>query len=131
LYGYPKICANENAPYIDHVSKLYRSRPGAGRTEREEEVRPRSESLWEPERLEEVSAVQMLDLLAQDLAARGAGAPAPAMMILRRRLVEMEEVQDQARTAVEQLTEAVEKLRAPALRLGTLLQRLAKGRALV
>jgi proteasome-associated ATPase len=73
----------------------------------------------------------MLDLLAQDLAARGAGAPAPAMMILRRRLVEMEEVQDQARTAVEQLTEAVEKLRAPALRLGTLLQRLAKGRALV
>jgi len=43
----------------------------------------------------------------------------------------MEELQDQARTAVEKLSEAVEKLRAPALRLGTLLQKLPAGRALV
>ena len=43
----------------------------------------------------------------------------------------MEEIQDEARTAIEKLTEVVEKLRAPALRLGTLLQRLPNGRALV
>jgi proteasome-associated ATPase len=53
------------------------------------------------------------------------------MSALRRRVVEMEELQEQARTAVEQLNEAVEKLRAPALRLGTLMQKLPHGRALV
>src|SRR5207247_2268800 len=47
------------------------------------------------------------------------------------RIEEMEELQDQARTAVEKLSEAVDKLRAPALRLGTLLQKLPKSRALV
>ncbi|HUR45136.1 MAG TPA: AAA family ATPase, partial [Candidatus Saccharimonadales bacterium] len=51
--------------------------------------------------------------------------------LLRRRIEEMEELQDEARGAVEKLSEAVEKLRAPALRLGTLLQKLPKGRALV
>jgi proteasome-associated ATPase len=59
------------------------------------------------------------------------GVAHPGMSALRRRIVEMEELQDQARTAVEKLSEAVEKLRAPALRLGTLLQTLANGRALV
>ena len=53
------------------------------------------------------------------------------MILLRRRIEEMEELQDQARTAVEKLSEAVDKLRAPALRLGTLLQKLPRGRALV
>jgi len=51
--------------------------------------------------------------------------------MLRRRIEEMEELQDQARNAVEKLSEAVDKLRAPALRLGTLLQKLPKSRALV
>jgi proteasome-associated ATPase len=53
------------------------------------------------------------------------------MPLLRTRIAEMEELQDQARTALEKLNDAVEKLRAPALRLGTLLQPLANGRALV
>ncbi|MBL9168272.1 MAG: AAA family ATPase [Verrucomicrobiales bacterium] len=53
------------------------------------------------------------------------------LIALRQRVVEMEEIQDQARVAVEKLGEAVEKLRAPALRLGTLLQKLPKSRALV
>ena len=39
------------------------------------------------------------------------------MPLLRHRIVEMEELQDQARAAVEKLSDAVEKLRAPALRL--------------
>ena len=59
------------------------------------------------------------------------GAVSPTMRTLRHRIVEMEEVQEQARTAVEKLSEAVEKLRAPALRLGTLMQTLANNRALV
>jgi proteasome-associated ATPase len=50
---------------------------------------------------------------------------------LRQRIVEMEEMQDEARIAVEKLSDAVEKLRAPALRLGTLLQKLPNTRALV
>ena len=53
------------------------------------------------------------------------------MPLLRNRIVEMEELQDQARTALEKLNDAVEKLRAPALRLGTLLQTLPNDRALV
>ena len=53
------------------------------------------------------------------------------LLSLRRRVAEMEEIQDQARAAVEKLSDAVEKLRAPALRLGTLLQKLPKSRALV
>ena len=55
----------------------------------------------------------------------------PSLPILRQRIVEMEELQDQARVAVEKLNEALEKLRAPALRLGTLMQKLPNGRALV
>jgi proteasome-associated ATPase len=71
----------------------------------------------------------MLDAVSHELAGQGV---APSTLVqLRRRISEMEEMQDQARVAVEKLNEAVEKLRAPALRLGTLLQPLANGRALV
>ena len=80
------------------------------------------------EHLEDVSALQILDRATQEMAAQGA--ISPTMRTLRHRIVEMEEVQEQARTAVEKLSEALEKLRAPALRLGTLLQQLPKGRAL-
>jgi proteasome-associated ATPase len=70
--------------------------------------------------VDQISQKVVMDLpIAQDLIA------------LRQRVVEMEEIQDQARVAVEKLGEAVEKLRAPALRLGTLLQKLPKSRALV
>lgn len=80
------------------------------------------------EHLENPSALQILDRVNQELAIQRT---APSMPLLRRRIVEMEEMQDEARAAVEKLSEAVEKLRAPALRLGTLLQKLANGRALV
>jgi proteasome-associated ATPase len=71
----------------------------------------------------------LLDLISHRLAMQG---PVPPdLTILRRRIEEMEELQDQARNAVEKLSEAVDKLRAPALRLGTLLQKLPKARALV
>ena len=76
-----------------------------------------------------LSTLQLVDLISHKLAMQG---PVPPdITILRRRIEEMEELQDQARSAVEKLSEAVDKLRAPALRLGTLLQRLPKSRALV
>lgn len=76
-----------------------------------------------------LSTLQLVDLISHKLAMQGPVPPDIAM--LRRRIEEMEELQDQARNAVEKLSEAVDKLRAPALRLGTLLQRLPKSRALV
>ena len=76
-----------------------------------------------------LSTLQLVDLISHKLAMQGPVPPDIAM--LRRRIEEMEELQDQARSAVEKLSEAVDKLRAPALRLGTLLQRLPKSRALV
>ncbi|HWH72033.1 MAG TPA: AAA family ATPase [Candidatus Sulfotelmatobacter sp.] len=72
--------------------------------------------------------MQILDRVKLEMITHGMS---PSMPLLRQRLVEMEELQEQAQIALEKLNEAVEKLRAPALRLGTLLQRLANGRALV
>jgi proteasome-associated ATPase len=76
-----------------------------------------------------LSTLQLVDLIAHKMSMHGS--VPHDVTLLRRRIEEMEEVQDQARSAVEKLSEAVDKLRAPALRLGTLLQKLPKGRALV
>jgi proteasome-associated ATPase len=81
------------------------------------------------EELDGLSALQLMDIISHKLAMHGV--MMQDLTLLRRRIEEMEEIQDQARTAVEKLSAAVDKLRAPALRLGTLLQRLAKARALV
>lgn len=78
---------------------------------------------------DQLSTLQLLDLISHKIAMQG---PVPPDFLqLRRRIEEMEELQDQARNAVEKLSEAVDKLRAPALRLGTLLQKLPQSRALV
>ena len=76
-----------------------------------------------------LSTLQFLDLISHRMAMQGV--VPPDLLLLRRRIEEMEELQDQARNAVEKLSEAVDKLRAPALRLGTLLQKLPQGRALI
>jgi proteasome-associated ATPase len=81
------------------------------------------------EDLGKLSTLQIVDLMAHRLVMQGA-AP-PDISVLRQRVAEMEETQDQARVAIEKLSDAVDKLRAPALRLGTLLQKLPKARALV
>jgi proteasome-associated ATPase len=90
---------------------------------------PPLEHIIPEDELEKLSTLQLLDIISHKLAVQGA-LPSD-MSILRRRVEEMEDMQDQARTAVEKLSEAVDKLRAPALRLGTLMQKLPKGRALV
>jgi proteasome-associated ATPase len=109
-----------------NVSKLQRGRTGPSNQAHEGEPSP--EHLASEESFESVSALQILDRVKLEMATQG---NAPSMAMLRNRIVEMEQLQDEARTAVEKLSEAVEKLRAPALRLGTLLQKLANTRALV
>ena len=76
-----------------------------------------------------LSTLQLVDLISHRMAMEGV--VPPDILLLRRRIEEMEELQDQARSAVEKLSESVDKLRAPALRLGTLLQKIPQGRALV
>jgi proteasome-associated ATPase len=87
------------------------------------------DSFLPQDEVEKLSTLQLVDLISHRMMLQGA--VSPDMLRLRQRVVEMEETQDQARTAIEKLSEAVDKLRAPALRLGTLLQKLPKGRALV
>ncbi|MBN2507408.1 MAG: AAA family ATPase [Verrucomicrobia bacterium] len=90
---------------------------------------PAVEDAISEERLAQYSAVQLVDIITRKLALQRVSFA--DMARLRRRLEEMEELQDQARVAVEKLSAAVDKLRAPALRLGTLLQKLGEDRALV
>jgi len=79
--------------------------------------------------IEQLSALQLCDLIRMRL--QYVGADGPDVGLLRARVEELEEIQDEARSAVEQLTAAVEKLRAPALRLGTLIYRVGEDRGLV
>lgn len=76
-----------------------------------------------------LSALQLCDLVTVRL--RHLGVDTSDLHLLRTRVAELEEVQDQARAAVEQLSTVVDKLRAPALRLGTLIQRAGEERAFV
>ncbi|MBL9172820.1 MAG: AAA family ATPase [Verrucomicrobiales bacterium] len=77
------------------------------------------EALLAPEDLERMSALQILDVIS----ARFPGAePAGAdLRYLRGRVESIEEMNDQARQALVKYEEAVEKLRSPALRVGTFL----------
>ncbi len=74
------------------------------------------------------SALQLCDAVAFRL--RQLGLDTSDLLVLRNRVEEIEEMNDQARVAVEQLSTAVDKLRAPALRLGTLIQRIGEERVL-
>ena len=71
------------------------------------------------EELDKLSTLQVLDLVRARLDFMGV--PSQDHLLLRQRVEEMEEVQDQAREALEKLSHALEKLRAPALRIGTFL----------
>ncbi|HKB89411.1 MAG TPA: AAA family ATPase [Opitutaceae bacterium] len=90
---------------------------------------PVDQPVFSPEDIEHLSALQLCDLISERL--RQVGANPWDIRLLRDRVEELEEVQDQARSAVEQLTAAVEKLRSPALRIGTLIHRIGEDRALV
>jgi len=102
---------------------------GEKEAERKKAARTEKEPRPAPTGLDQLSALQLCDLVSLRLGQ--ASEFGPDVGLLRDRVAEMEELQDEARQAVEQLSAAVEKLRAPALRLGTLIQEVGEGRALV
>jgi proteasome-associated ATPase len=110
------------------VNKSNKGRPQNSGSSHGPDLPPWDSAIPDDE-VEKLSTLQLVDIISHKLALQGA-VPSD-LSTLRRRVQEMEELQDQARTAVEKLSEAVDKLRAPALRLGTLLQKLPKARALV
>jgi proteasome-associated ATPase len=71
------------------------------------------------EELDQFSTLQLLDVIASKLPSRHSSLL--DLVYLRERIVAMEEMNDQARAAIEKLDAIVEKLRAPAYRVGTLL----------
>ena len=81
------------------------------------------------EDLDRLSLLQLLDLIAQRLPTRHSALV--DLVYLRERIEATEEMNDQARKALEQFDEVVEKLRSPALRMGTWLGLLEPGQALV
>ncbi len=71
------------------------------------------------EQLDSLSTLQLVDLIAQKLPPRHASIL--DLIYLRDRISEMEEINEQARQAIEKLDAIVEKLRSPAFRVGTFL----------
>ena len=64
-----------------------------------------------------LSALQLVDFIASEIAT--AASSLMDLIYLRDRVAAMEEMNDQARQALEKLDEIVEKLRSPAFRVGT------------
>jgi proteasome-associated ATPase len=79
------------------------------------------------EQLEGLSTLQLLDMIVGKLPPRHA--TILDMVYLRERVVQLEEMQDEARHTIEKLDAIVEKLRAPAFRVGTFLAAIEPDRA--
>lgn len=77
------------------------------------------EELLSKEQLDTLSTLQLIDLIAGKLPPRHASLM--DLIYLRDRISQMEEIQEQARQAIEKLDAIVEKLRSPAFRVGTFL----------
>jgi proteasome-associated ATPase len=71
------------------------------------------------EEMESLSTLQIVDLIAGKLPAQHTSLM--DLVYLRERIVGLEEMNEQARQALEKLDEIVEKLRSPAFRVGTFL----------
>jgi proteasome-associated ATPase len=87
------------------------------------------EPAFSAEEVERLSALQLCDLIAAGLLHKGVDPW--ALRLLRGRVEELESTNDEARAALEQLSDAVDKLRAPALRIATLIQKIGEKRALI
>jgi proteasome-associated ATPase len=77
------------------------------------------EGLLTREELESLSTLQLVDIITSKLPPRHSSIL--DMIYLRDRVVAMEEMNDQARQALEKYDAIVEKLRSPAFRIGTFL----------
>ena len=71
------------------------------------------------EEMESLSALQILDLVVSKLPAQHTSLM--DLVYLRDRILNLEEMNDQARQALEKMDEIIEKLRSPAFRIGTFL----------
>jgi proteasome-associated ATPase len=71
------------------------------------------------EQLDSLSTLQLVDLIASKLPPRHSSIL--DLIYLRERVTEIEEMNEQARQAIEKLDAIVEKLRSPAFRVGTFL----------
>ena len=80
---------------------------------------PAPERMLTHEEMEMLSALQLVDLIAGKLPPQHSSLM--DMIYLRDRVAAMEEMNDQAREALEKLDAIVEKLRSPAFRVGTFL----------
>ena len=89
------------------------------KAESTEEGAPAPGEFLSHEELESLSALQLVDLIAAKLPPRHSSLM--DLIYLRDRVAGMEEMNDQARQAIEKLDEIVEKLRSPAFRIGTFL----------
>src|SRR5438093_2378882 len=83
------------------------------------DVSPALGGLLTREELDRLSTLQLIDLIVSKLPTRH-----PAildMVYLRERISSVEEMNDEARQAIEKMDAIIEKLRSPAFRVGTLL----------
>ena len=95
----------------------------------EHESNPPLGDLLSREQLDSLSTLQLLDLVATKLPPRHSAIM--DLVYLRDRIVELEEMTDQAREAIEKLESIIEKLRSPAFRVGTFLAPVEPDKALV
>ncbi len=105
-----------------------RPTPNASHGE-ESESNPPLGDLLSREQLDSLSTLQLLDLVATKLPPRHSAIM--DLVYLRDRIVELEEMTDQAREAIEKLEAIIEKLRSPAFRVGTFLAPIEPDKALV
>ena len=85
----------------------------------EPEETPALGDLLSREQLDSMSLLQLVDLIVSKLPPRHSSIM--DLVYLRDRIVEVEEVNEQARQAIEKLDAIIEKLRSPAFRVGTFL----------
>ncbi len=84
-----------------------------------QEANPPLGPMLSHQEMEALSALQLVDLIAGKLPPHHSSLM--DLIYLRDRIAAMEEMNDQARQALEKLDEIVEKLRSPAFRVGTFL----------
>ncbi len=89
------------------------------KAETPQETPPPLGDILSHEEMEALSALQLVDLIAGKLPPHHTSIM--DLIYLRERIASIEEMNDQARQAIEKLDEIVEKLRSPAFRIGTFL----------
>lgn len=99
------------------------------RTPRAPDETPPLDDLIPREDLDRLSTLQILDVIASKLPPRHSSLL--DLVYLRDRIASLEEMNDQARQALEKYDEALEKLRSPAFRIGTFLGPVEPDRAQV